>query len=62
VLDDGRTKFSPSATGKHRYLILDPAQQEHLVTTYTEVASAKPVPKPQRIPPPAQKKEEAAKK
>jgi inosine-uridine nucleoside N-ribohydrolase len=62
VQDDGRTKFSPSANGKHRYLILDPAQQEHLVTTYTEVASAKPVPKPQRIPPPAQKKQEEAKK
>ncbi len=45
VLDDGRTKFTPSAQGKHRYLILDPAQKEKIVKVYTEVASAKPVPR-----------------
>jgi inosine-uridine nucleoside N-ribohydrolase len=43
VLDDGRTKFTPSPEGKHRYLILDPAQKERIVKTYTEIASAKPV-------------------
>jgi len=43
VLDDGRTKFTPSLEGKHRYLILDPAQKERIVKTYTEIASAKPV-------------------
>jgi inosine-uridine nucleoside N-ribohydrolase len=43
VLDDGRTKFTPSPEGKHRYLILDPAQKERIIKTYTEVASAKPV-------------------
>jgi hypothetical protein len=50
VLEDGRTKFTPSANGKHRYLIFDPAQKERIVKTYTEIASAKPVPKPARIP------------
>jgi hypothetical protein len=58
VQDDGRTRFTLSPTGKHRYLILDPAEAAHIVTTYTEVASAKPVPKPQRIP---QKKQQDAK-
>jgi purine nucleosidase len=43
VLDDGRVKFSASADGKHRYLIVDPAQRERIVKTYREVASAKPV-------------------
>jgi len=49
VLDDGRTKFTPSANGKHRYMIFDPAQKERLVKAYTEITSAKPVPKPARI-------------
>jgi inosine-uridine nucleoside N-ribohydrolase len=48
VLDDGRTKFSPSPGGKHRYLILDPAQKENIVKTYIEIASAKPVPRQPR--------------
>jgi inosine-uridine nucleoside N-ribohydrolase len=43
ALDDGRVKFTPSAGGKHRYLILDPEQKERIIKTYTEVASAKPV-------------------
>src|SRR5262249_19740846 len=45
VLDDGRTKFTPSPDGKHRYLISDPAQKERIVKTFTEIVSAKPVPK-----------------
>ena len=48
VLDDGRTKFTPSAQGKHRYLILDPAQKENIIKTYVELVSAKPVPRPPR--------------
>ena len=43
VLDDGSTKFTPSAKGLHRYLIADPAQKEKIIKTYTELASAKPV-------------------
>lgn len=46
VLDDGRTKFTPAPGGKHRYLIADPAQKDKVVKTYTELVSAKPVPKP----------------
>jgi len=49
VLDDGSTKFTPSAQGKHRYLILDPAQKERIIKVYTEVASAKPVPRVPRF-------------
>jgi hypothetical protein len=49
VLDDGRTKFTPSPEGKHRYLILDPEQKERVIKTYTEIASAKPVPKQPRF-------------
>jgi hypothetical protein len=59
VLDDGRTKFTPSAGGKHRYLIFDPAQKERIVKAYTEIASAKPVERPQRIP---QKQQQQQKK
>jgi len=45
VLDDGRTQFTPSAGGRHRYLILDPVQKERILNTYIEFASAKPVPR-----------------
>lgn len=49
VLDDGRTKFTPAAEGKHRHLILDPAQKERIIKTFTEIASAKPVPRQSRF-------------
>ncbi|MGH9627008.1 MAG: nucleoside hydrolase [Bryobacteraceae bacterium] len=50
VLDDGRTNFTPSAEGKHRYLIFDPEQKDRIVKTLTEVASAKPAPRrPRRL-------------
>lgn len=45
VLEDGRTKFSATTGGKHQYLIFDPEQRERLLKTYTEIASAKPVPR-----------------
>ena len=45
VLDDGRTKFTPGAGGKHRYLIADPAQKDKVIALYTELVSAKPVPR-----------------
>lgn len=51
VLEDGRTKFTPSSGGKHRYLIYDPAQRERILKAYTEIASAKPVVKPRFRPP-----------
>ncbi len=43
VSDDGRTKFTPGAAGKHRYLIVDPAQKEKITAMYTEAVSSKPV-------------------
>lgn len=49
VLDDGRTEFRPAPEGKHRYLILDPAQRERIIKTYTEIASAKPIPRQPRF-------------
>ncbi len=45
VLDDGRTEFNVSAEGRHRYLISDPEQLARILKVYTEVASAKPVPR-----------------
>jgi inosine-uridine nucleoside N-ribohydrolase len=51
VLDDGSTKFTPSPEGRHRYLIFDPAQKERIIKTYTEIASAKPVPRQPRFRP-----------
>jgi len=48
VLDDGRTKFTPAAGGRHRYLIVNPAEKTRVQQTYVEIASAKPVPRAPR--------------
>ena len=48
VLDDGRTKFTPGADGKHRYLIADPALKEKVLAVYTAMVSAPPAPRPGR--------------
>ncbi|MGH9674617.1 MAG: nucleoside hydrolase [Bryobacteraceae bacterium] len=52
VSEDGRTKFTPQADGKHRYLIHDPEQTERIVKAYVELISAKPVPRVRRRPSP----------
>ena len=49
VSGDGNTKFTPGATGRHRYLILDPAQKERIVKIFVELATAKPVPRVPRF-------------
>jgi inosine-uridine nucleoside N-ribohydrolase len=49
VLEDGRTKFTPAAEGRRRYLILDPGQKDRIIKAYTELASAKPVPRQPRF-------------
>jgi hypothetical protein len=49
ALDDGGVKFTPSPEGKHRYLILDPSQKERVIKAYTDLASAKPVPRQPRF-------------
>jgi len=61
VTDDGRTTFTPSAQGTHRYLIVDPAQKELVIQTFREIASAKPVPRQPRRRPPVQEKKEPPK-
>jgi hypothetical protein len=43
VRDDGSLELTPSAAGKHRRLIFDPAQKDRILKTFTEVASVKPV-------------------
>ena len=48
VLDDGRTRFAPQAEGKHRYLIVDPAQKARVLTEYTSLVTAQPAPRPGR--------------
>jgi hypothetical protein len=45
VLDDGRTKFTPGANGKHQYLVVDPAQKDRVIKEYRDMASVKPTPK-----------------
>lgn len=42
VLDDGRTQVMPSADGKHRSLMLDPADKDQVIQTLVQLASAKP--------------------
>ncbi len=59
VDDNGRTKFTPAADGKHRYLILDPAQKDRIVSAYIELASAKPVVRVRRFRPEEQKQQKA---
>ena len=44
VLDDGRTKFMPSPSGTHRYLLTasDPSLKANVVKAFTTLTSAKP--------------------
>lgn len=56
VLDDGRIRFAASAQGKHHQLIYDPEQKEKIIQIYTELASAKPVPRQPRFRPDVTKK------
>ena len=42
VADDGRTQFTPKAGGRHRHLIVDPAQAEKVVALYREMVAAQP--------------------
>lgn len=48
VLDGGRTQFTPGANGRHRYLIVDPAQKDRIIQLYKDLVSAKPAPRPSR--------------
>ena len=48
VLDDGRTRFTAEAGGRHRHLIVDPAQKAGVIALYRELVSAMPAPRPGR--------------
>ncbi len=56
ILDDGRTQFAASPQGKHRYLILDPAQKARVLEVYVDITTSKPPPPPRRGGPPKQQK------
>ena len=45
ILDDGRTKFTPSAGGRHRYLKVDPAQKQRVIEAYRDAVSSMPAPR-----------------
>lgn len=62
ITDDGKPQFQPSANGKHRYLLVDPAQKERVIKMFTEMASAKPVPRQFRRPQQQQQKPEEKEK
>jgi hypothetical protein len=48
VLDDGRTRFTPSPAGKHHYLVAKTDQKERVLETYVRMVTAQPPPRPGR--------------
>ena len=60
VLDDGRTRFTPSAAGRHRYLLAgtDPEWKAKVVKAFTALASAKPAAPMGRGPRPQQQQQQ----
>ena len=42
VLDDGRTTFTASADGRHRYLIVDPDQKQRVIEAYRDAVASMP--------------------
>ena len=48
VLDNGRTRFTPAANGKHHYLIVRPDQKERVLETYVKLVTTQPPPPPAR--------------
>ena len=45
IAENGAVRFAAGGGGKHRQLQLDPAQKDKIIQTYTELVSAKPVPR-----------------
>jgi hypothetical protein len=45
VLDDGRTRFAAGAGGKHRHVVVDPAQRDRIMGLYTALVAAPPAPR-----------------
>jgi hypothetical protein len=48
VAHDGRTTFSPSPDGRHRYLIAKPEHRAQVLQVYAEMVTAQPPPRPAR--------------
>ena len=48
VADDGRTRFTASRSGTHRYLIARPDQKQRVLQAYVDLVSAEPPPRPGR--------------
>jgi hypothetical protein len=42
VGDDGRTVFRESTNGKHRYVIIDPAEKERITEAFVKMSAVKP--------------------
>jgi hypothetical protein len=48
ILDNGRTRFTASAGGRHHYLVVRPEQKERVLETYVKLITTKPPPPPAR--------------
>jgi mono/diheme cytochrome c family protein len=48
VLDNGRTRFTPSPDGRHHYLIARPEHKERVLDTYVKLITTEPPPPPAR--------------
>jgi hypothetical protein len=48
VADDGRTTFSPSPGGRHRYLLARADRKERVLQAFVEMVTAQPPPRPGR--------------
>jgi hypothetical protein len=48
ILDDGRTRFTASPDGRHRYLIAKPEQKESVLRTYVQLVTEQPPAPPAR--------------
>jgi mono/diheme cytochrome c family protein len=48
ILDNGRTRFTPSAGGRHHYLVMRPEQKERVLDTYAKLITTQPPPPPAR--------------
>ena len=48
ILDNGRTRFTPSPNGRHHYLIARPEQKERVLETYVKLITTQPPPPPAR--------------
>ena len=48
ILENGRTRFTPSPGGRHHYLVARPEQKERVLETYVKLITTQPPPPPAR--------------